>query len=636
MTATFSTYGAGVVPDPSVAQASVLGDVSRTVREAFIGLLDVCAHRQPGEAALSLAGVFQPIGDAGDLQSRLKLYMGVRAEDEEARRTLEMTVERSSLAGLYALERRDLRLPAPERPFGAACDVLRRETTLEPLYTEDENALIPKAYYHAEEFMPNDDNDYHLLDAMLDGIDEWVVLHVCVEPADVAPAHRAVTRVAERYQAIGRTWGERPAFRLDEDYFGAGIGPGYGTLREAELPRRRDPLAEALVRKMQDLCDSLSVPNLRFHFRVLAETPETAHTVAAVAAQCAFRDGSYVLKTTRRGDPCFDRLVAAVGEGHVACVASLGSRMNEHEPVLYAHLEDVAHLAAPQELSGAFRWPVGGASSPHCVRQSTDPPIRGTDELIVLGFDHRIGSESSRASARGAPQGFLKKNASKGVVVGGVPGCGKTLLLIWLMLQFYAAGIPFIFFAPILGEQLAIKRYKDHSDPLIRGLARELQIHTPGRDDLSPFQFNPLAWDPIVPFHQHIEGLLECFKGAIPFFPALAGVLRAALIRAFRSHPERAHPPVLHDMLVAAREVLGEMGYQGELLNNLRAALETRLRPLCTGSIGGIFNAGIDNPPMEKLLTGYHLVQMDALNEEQIALLMLFFLKALNAQLQHI
>ena len=629
-----STYRARHVPDmsDSALQAELHIGVRAAIREGFLRLLNSCVRETPGETAVSLTAQFQPADIGRDRQTRLQLFIGARSDAEQVRRTLETIIEQGSLAKLYALKVTDP--PEFEWPFGAACDILRRETLIEPLCTEEENPLIPRRYYRADEFTPNEDGDYRLLDVEMDGLQERVVLHICVEPADATTTFRAVARVAERYNAIGRTWDDRPALCVEEDYFGAGSSSGVRAVREAELPRRRDPLADALARKAQDLRDSMSFPNLRFHFRVFAETAPVANAVAAAAADCAFRDGNYVLQITRRGEPGFDDLTGALRDGRVACVPSLGSRAVEMEPTLYRELDDVAHLATPEELAGAFRWPEGGAFPPHCIRQSTDPKADAVD-MITLAYDYRIAVIPDRTADMSVPRGTREKDLFKSGGFFGKSGSGKTAALIYLMLQLYMHGIPFTFFAPIRGEHLNIKRHKNHADPVIRGLANDLQIHAPGRDDVSPFQFNPLIWNRAVQFHEHIEGLLECFKGAISFFPALEGVLRDALYCVYRQYPDPTRPPVILDVLVAARKAFGEMGYRGELLDNLGGAIEARLRPLCTGTVGNVFNAGINNPPMEKMLTGYHIIQMDALNETQIALFMLFYLKTLQERLRH-
>lgn len=377
------------MPDPSDARLLAVAPkgVLATVQRGFSGLSDLCTHLQPGDASFSLYRQFSPSTDPAKKQSRLSLAACLRATEERIARTLFLAVERSSLAVLYAIETNDL--PAfPWEKMNAACDILRREISVQPLYSSEDNFRIPTVFYGGSMFVPNDPDDA-TIDYMLDRLTEHILIHICIEPVDTARERSAITRYAARLEDIVRTWGDEPSFKADIDYFGAGESRITRTLGNVELPRKPDPFANAISKSIQAVREALYLPSLLFHFRVVAETPEVATLLGAVLAQGAFSDGAYALELTQRGAPLFESLLAGVREGRVRLTPSLGERLKEQEPLLYADFDRLAHIATVRELEGAWRWPVGSTLSPCCTSQSSDPPSVAPEDLIILGYDYQ-------------------------------------------------------------------------------------------------------------------------------------------------------------------------------------------------------------------------------------------------------
>jgi len=384
------TYGAKIIPALGDVALQIVAPrgVFKGVQAGFSGLLDICAHMKPGDASLSLLSVFAPSVDPVKKQIRLRLGASLRATDERVARTLSLAIERGVLAPLYRIAPAELPRPPWDR-LNAACDIFRTEDCVQPLYSAEDNFRIPTVFYQGSVLVPNEENDYSFVDGILDKVDEWVVVHICVEPVDTTRDRTAITRYVAELHGLSRTWGDEPSFRAEVDYFGVGNPRIARTGGDIELPHKKDPVADAVLKNIQELRETLYRPHLQFHLRVLAETPEVAELLGAVVAQSAFQDGAYALALTKRGEPVFDSLLAGVKEGRVSLVPSLGARLKEQEPILYADLDRVAHIATPQELAGAFRWPVGTKASPYCIRASTDPPDVDPEELIILGFDYQ-------------------------------------------------------------------------------------------------------------------------------------------------------------------------------------------------------------------------------------------------------
>ena len=315
---------------------------------------------------------------------------------------------------------------------------------------------------------------------------------------------------------------------------------------------------------------------------------------------------------------------------------TLGARLGDRDPDLYADFGRFAHIATPTEICGVFRLPVGSKTSPCCIRQRTDPPVEDSPDPIVLGFDLGSGSAAANPCSGGIPRGIPLQWLLKHLSLFGMPGGGKTTAILNLCLNLYERGVPFLFFAPISGEQSIVKSLAHHPEPVVRGLAQDLQVFTPGRDSVSTLTLNPFIRHPDTPLEEHIEGLMECFKGSIPFFAALEGILRDALYLIYESQPEPDRPPTMADLASAAERVLEGKGYQGEVYSNVKAAIDVRLRRLTRGAIGNIFQLGRNVPDIEQLTGGYSLIELDALPDEESAKLILFYLKAIRERLRSI
>ncbi len=247
-----------------------------------------------------------------------------------------------------------------------------------------------------------------------------------------------------------------------------------------------------------------------------------------------------------------------------------------------------------------------------------------------LTLDRLYEDDPACASSLQTARGVLIEDLKKSMALFGMPGSGKTSVLILLMLALFQAGIPFILISPIAGEELGIKRYRDHADPVIRGLARALKVYTPGRDDASPVALNPDERLPWISLSQHIEGLMECFRASIPMDGPLPGILQEALYLVHWTHPLPDDPPRMSHVVSVVERIVGQRGYQGEVLHNLRAAIEGRLRSMCQGSLGSMFEPGINEPTIESLASGYSVICLDALPEEEKAKTILFYMKTLG------
>ena len=224
----------------------------------------------------------------------------------------------------------------------------------------------------------------------------------------------------------------------------------------------------------------------------------------------------------------------------------------------------------------------------------------------------------------------------KHLFIAGVTGSGKTTTILGLLVKLWQNHrIPFLVLEPAKSEYRALA--ESGGD-----LASDLRIYTPGSDRLSPFRFNPLEVPPGVTVEEHISAIEACFAGAIPMSGGpLPSLLSEAIQSCYTSEGFRLGDmdaagrswPTMKSLVAAAREIMEQRGYVGEVKANLATALDVRLSSLCQRSVGRMFSSERSSPSLDELLEWPTILEMDALNLDQQNLLVLFLLASIRERL---
>ena len=604
------------------------GDVRAAVQADAEHLPRALAELPPGSASVAIQFVYRPSSEGLGLQQRLAIYVVAQAHDDHAAAGLPILLDQGPFSQFYELDRVD-EMPALWDSVGAACDVARHASVLEPTVTAELNSRALPVYVTMDPFQPNTDNDYLRLDRVLDRLEEPVMVEVCVEPADVSQELAVHTGYLRHLQQINRTWDDGDDGSFDLDWRSDRTGPGRSPYQIPKPLRQKDPLADDVLRRQQRFHESLTQRHLRFHIRVFAETPAVARLVASVVAESAFEEGSYMLVDTARDHPLFEEMQQALHSPSVVPVSALERALNGRPAGPYDGLSALTNLAPVEELSSAFRLPLASHGSPCCIRKNTDPPHEEADGLFVLGYDYQSRARSA-ANCRGVPRGVPIDALTKHLFVAGLPGAGKTTSMLNLLLQASQRGIPFVVFEPAKTEYRVLKCLREHGNSDVRRLSQELRIYTPGSEEVSPLRRNPLRVIEGIPRDQHIENILTCFKASMPMEGPLPALLGEALEQVYDDHEVPGNPPRMADLHRAAQEVLASKGYSGEVNSDLRAALEVRLGILTRRAIGRIFQCAQDAPTIGELMTSFSIVELASLPPEQACLLTLFILTAIR------
>ncbi|MDM8528300.1 DUF87 domain-containing protein [Anaerolineales bacterium HSG24] len=247
-------------------------------------------------------------------------------------------------------------------------------------------------------------------------------------------------------------------------------------------------------------------------------------------------------------------------------------------------------------------------------------------EVINLGT---LTDDAAKSAS--LPATFNREGLTKHGLVVGVPGSGKTTTMFNILHQLWAVPqatnrIPFIVLEPAKTEYRALKTISTFQDDLL--------IFTLGDERVSPFRFNPFEVPHGIPLESHISRLNACFVGAFNLFDPLPLLLDKAIrqtyeVKGWFDDSIGGEPglevPTLTDLYEQADQIVNQAGYSHELRDNFNAALNQRLDSLRRGSKGRMLDTK-QSVPFDLLMQRPVILELDALNEDEKALMMMFIL----------
>ena len=315
-----------------------------------------------------------------------------------------------------------------------------------------------------------------------------------------------------------------------------------------------------------------------------------------------------------------------------------------------AELARLPYLADAAGAATVFRLPVsvqGGVPgiatrqmspdyNPGPMRRpatSIDASTPRKDRVIVLG-----ALESGGIATIGLD------DLTKHTLITGFTGSGKTVTVLHVLDQLWR-----VHRVPFLVLESAKQEYRGFYG--VEGIKDDLRVYTLGNERGVPFRLNPFELLPGERVEAHIARLQVCLEGAIPSIGPSSSVIAEALVRVYSrrgwSITEEYRPkkpadsssdeegprrrfPTLSDFVDEITEVLRDRSYEGELLSNLTAALVGRLKPLLLGSKGRMFDCQRSSPTAEELFAAPTVLEMNDLNVDDKALVVMFVLSILR------
>ena len=280
------------------------------------------------------------------------------------------------------------------------------------------------------------------------------------------------------------------------------------------------------------------------------------------------------------------------------------------------------YIMTSNEVASFFRLPLSEKTNAALKSNQSIGTVEQFDSAVVSEDNIVFGTLISHDTSDiiiGCPENMFTKHA----LIVGTPGSGKTTFSFNILLQFSKRGIPFLVIEPTKVEYRAI----------IDAIP-DIQIFTPGNNNVSPFIINPFIPPLGITIEQYIPSLTSAFKAAF----AMPSPLDIIFLRAIRTcYSENGwkdyskygdadvNPFGIYEFILTFKKIIAESNYSNEIKGNLQSAGVFRLMNLIEQN-SNIFDT-IHTVPIEDMLRKPTILELNAIdNAEQKALIMALLL----------
>lgn len=285
------------------------------------------------------------------------------------------------------------------------------------------------------------------------------------------------------------------------------------------------------------------------------------------------------------------------------------------------------YLATAREVGGVFKLPIDDGHTIGLESQKISANREKLGQSIISEGNFKMGrivNVSRGAGEEQAHAGVPLNDFTKHGLIVGMPGSGKTNFSLGLLLQFWREfQIPFLAIEPTKSE------YRSLLDAI-----PELQVFTPGKNDVSPYIVDPFLPPRGVTVESFIPSLMSAFKAAFSMPDPLPDIFLAAVNECYNEYgwkltstvdDPNVQPFGLYEFIKVFRRRIQNMDYKGDVRSNMESAGVVRLVSLIEQN-PNIYDT-IHSIPLEDLLRKPTVIELNAINnKEQKSLIMALLL----------
>ncbi len=296
-------------------------------------------------------------------------------------------------------------------------------------------------------------------------------------------------------------------------------------------------------------------------------------------------------------------------------------------PIAPRYLLRLKYLMTAHELSGIFKLPIDDGHTIGLESRKISSNREKLNQSIISEGNFKLGrirNASRMQEGDAAHAGVPLNDFTKHGLIVGMPGSGKTNFSLGMLLQFWRDfQIPFLAIEPTKSE------YRSLLDAI-----PELQVFTPGKNEVSPYIVNPFLPPRGVTVETFIPSLMSAFKAAFSMPEPLPDIFLAAVNECYNEYgwhlnstaeDPRVQVFGLYEFIKVFRRRIRNMDYKGEVRANMESAGVVRLVSLIEQN-PNIYDT-VHSIPLEDLLRSPTVIELNAINnKEQKSLIMALLL----------
>lgn len=289
------------------------------------------------------------------------------------------------------------------------------------------------------------------------------------------------------------------------------------------------------------------------------------------------------------------------------------------------------YLAPSRVVRAIFKLPFDDDATIGIASKRSRATREKLHEVVLSKSSFRVGTiigtpgEQDDLAQAGVPLNDFARHA----LVVGASGYGKTNFALGMLLRFWREfKIPFLAIEPTKTE------YRSLLDAI-----PDLNVFTPGRNEVSPFIINPFIPPPNVTIESYVPSLMTAFGAAFEMPDPLPGIFRAAVNDCYNHYGWKSTSTLddpnaqrfgFYEFIRIFKERVARLDYQGETKANIESAGVVRLTSLIEQN-PNIYDT-INTIPFEALLAKPTVIELNAIGDkEQKSLLMALLLVSMVA-----